>query len=258
MLQGIWTLRYFCLALAKHDLKDRYRRSILGIAWSLIKPTGMTLVLTLVFTNVFEISMREYAPFLFVGLIVWQFFTEAMLQGCNSFHLGGTYLRVRPVPIAIFPLRVVLSAGTHALIGLLAATLIVWWLQGIAQPWALLSLVPGIVILAVTAWSLACICGILFTIFSDAQQIAEISLQALFYATPVIYTPQALHKTGWLAWLVECNPFASLLDLIRRPLLHGELPSAACVLIALAFMSASVCVAWWSLRRIERNLVLWL
>jgi lipopolysaccharide transport system permease protein len=258
MLRSIWTLRYFCLALAKHDLKDRYRRSILGIAWSLIKPAGMTLVLTLVFTNVFQISMREYAPFLFVGLIVWQFFTESVLQGCNSFHLGGTYLRVTPLPIAIFPLRVVLNAGTHALIGLLAATLAVWWLQGLAHPWALLSLVPGLMILAVTAWSLACICGILFTIFSDAQQIAEISLQALFYATPVIYTPETLHKSGWLAWLVECNPFASLLDLIRQPLLHGEPPSASCVLIALAFMCASCCIAWWSLRRIERNLVLWL
>ena len=47
---------------------------------------------TLVFTNVFQISMRAYAPFLFVGLIVWQFFTESVLQGCNSFQLGGTYL----------------------------------------------------------------------------------------------------------------------------------------------------------------------
>jgi lipopolysaccharide transport system permease protein len=257
MLRGIWALRYFCLALVKHDLKDRYRRSILGIAWSLIKPTGMTLVLTLVFTNVFQIDVREYAPFLFVGLIVWQFFTESMLQGCNSFHLGGTYLRVRPVPIAIFPLRVVLNAGTHALIGLMAAILIVLGLQGIAHPWALLSLIPAL-ILAVTAWSLAAICGILFTIFSDAQQIAEISLQALFYATPVIYTEETLHKTGWLAWLVTCNPFASMLDLIRQPLLHGQPPSPTCILIALTFMSASACVAWWSLRRIEKNLVLWL
>ncbi len=258
MLRGIWSLRYFCVALVKHDLKDRYRRSILGIAWSLIKPAGMTLVLTLVFTNVFQIGTREYASFLFVGLIAWQFFTESILQGCNSFHLGATYLRVRPVPIAIFPLRVVLNAGTHGLIGLLAATLIIGWLQGIAHPWALLSLIPGLVILAVTAWSLAAICGILFTIFSDAQQIAEISLQALFYATPVIYTQETLRKTGWLAWLVECNPFTSLLDLIRRPILRGEAPPTESILIALAFMTVSAGLACWSLRRIERNLVLWL
>lgn len=258
MLRGIWSLRYFCLALARHDLSERYRRSILGIAWSLIKPAGMTVVLTLVFTNVFQISVREYAPYLFVGLIVWQFFTESVLQGCNAFLLGGTYLRVRRLPIAVFPLRVVLSAGTHGLIGLAAATLIVWQMHGLDEPAALFALLPGILILAVTAWSLASICGILFTLFSDTQQIAEISLQALFYATPVIYLPRTLHRAGALAWLVECNPFASLLELIRRPLLHGECPSAECYLIALGFMCGCCLAACWSLRRIERNLMLWL
>ncbi|HZZ78932.1 MAG TPA: ABC transporter permease [Gemmataceae bacterium] len=257
MLRNVWTLRFFCLALAKHDIRERYRRSILGIAWSLIRPAGMTLMLTLVFSNVFAVPVREYAPYLFVGLIVWQFFSESILQGCNSFNLGATYLRVRPVPIAIFPLRVVLSAGLHALIGLSTATLAIAWLHGL-EPMALLTLAPTLVILAITAWSLACICGILFTLFSDAQQMAEISLQALFYATPVIYLPQTWQGSGWLAWIIRCNPFSSLLELVRTPLLHGEMPDGSALAIALAFMVVSCGIAWCSLRRIERNLVLWL
>jgi lipopolysaccharide transport system permease protein len=251
-------LRYFCLTLAKHDLKDRYRRSILGIAWSLIKPAGMTTILSLVFTNVFHVAVEEYAPFLFLGIITWQFLNESVVQGCNSFRLGSTYLRVRPVPIAIFPLRIVLSAGVHALIGLCAATLAIWYLKGIDNGFVLLSLVPTLLILTITAWSLACICGILFTLFSDTQQIAEITLQALFYATPVIYLPESLHPSGWLHRLVELNPFASFLELIRRPLLHGELPSVHAYLIALSFMSVASCIAWLSLRSVEKRIVLWL
>jgi lipopolysaccharide transport system permease protein len=256
MLREIWRLRYFCLALAKHDLKDRYRRSVLGIAWSLLKPAGMTVILTLVFSSVFQVSIREYAPFLFLGIIAWQFVTESILQGCNSFRLGSTYLRVRPIPIAIFPLRIVLSAGTHGLIGLVAAGLVIWFCQGIDHPLALLSLIPAAMIFTITAWSLACICGILHTAFSDTQQIAEITLQALFYATPVIYVPESLHQASWLHLLVECNPFASLLELIRKPLLQGELPSGHAVLIALAFMSVVSGVAWLSLRRVESRMVL--
>src|SRR5437016_19325 len=110
MLREVWNLRHFWLALAKHDLRDRYRRSILGIGWSLIKPAGMTFILTLVFANVFNVPATEYAPFLLLGIITWQFLNESVVQGCNSFRLGNTYLRVRPVPIAIFPLRIVLSA----------------------------------------------------------------------------------------------------------------------------------------------------
>ncbi len=258
MLRDIWSLRHFWLALARHDLKDRYRRSVLGIAWSLLKPAGMTLILTLVFTNVFHVAVHEYAPFLFLGIITWQFLNESVVQGCNSFRLGSTYLRVRPLPIAIFPLRVVLSAGIHALIGLAAAVLAIWYLKGIDNPLALLSLVPTLMVLAITAWSLACISGVLHTLFSDTQQIAEISLQALFYATPVIYLPESLHPSGWLYTLVQCNPFASFLELIREPLLHGELPSAHAAAVALAFMSVASSAAWFCLRRVERRMVLWL
>jgi lipopolysaccharide transport system permease protein len=258
MLRDVWMLRYFWLALARHDLKDRYRRSILGIGWSLIKPAGMTLILTLVFSNVFHMAVEEYAPFLFLGIITWQFLNESVAQGCNSFRLGSTYLRVRPVPIAIFPLRIVLSAGIHALIGLGAAILLVWYLKGIDKPFALLALLPALVVLAVTAWALACICGILHTIFSDTQQISEITLQALFYATPVIYLPESLHPTGWLHRLIACNPFAALLELVRQPLLHGELPSGHAIAIALMFMCVVGCLAWFCLCRVQRRMVLWL
>ncbi|MBI1831512.1 MAG: ABC transporter permease [Planctomycetes bacterium] len=258
MLREIWTLRHFWLALAKHDLKDRYRRSFLGIGWSLIKPAGMTLILTLVFANVFQVPAAEYAPFLFVGLVAWQFLNESIVQGCNAFRLANTYLRVRPVPIAIFPLRVVLSAGVHALIGLGAAIGVIAALHGFGSLGVLWTLAPALAILAVTAWGLACLCGILNTVFSDTQQVAEIALQALFYATPVIYLPESLHPSGWLATLVGCNPFAAYLELIRQPLLHGEFASVHAFLIALAFMAVTSAAAWCAIRTVEGRLVLWL
>jgi lipopolysaccharide transport system permease protein len=257
-LREIWSLRHFWLALAKHDLKDRYRHSFLGIAWSLIKPAGMTLILTLVFTSVFNIPIQEYAPFLFLGLITWQFLQESVIQGCNAFRLGNTYLRVRPVPIAIFPLRIVLSAGFHALIGLGAALVAVACLKGFADPFSLLALAPALIILAITAWSLACICGILHTLYSDTQQMAEITLQALFYATPVIYLPESLYPSGWLHTLVQCNPFASHLELVRRPLLYGDLPGGHAVAMSLTFMGVAGVIAWCSVCRVERRMVLWL
>jgi len=258
MLCEVWSLRHFWLALAKHDLNERYRRSFIGIGWSLIKPAGMTCILTLVFANVFQVPAIEYAPFLFVGLVAWQFLSESIVQGCNAFRLANTYLRVRPVPIGIFPLRVVLSAGIHALIGFGAAIGVIAVLHGFESLGALWALVPAFAILTVTAWGLACICGIVNTLYSDTQQIAEISLQALFYATPVIYLPESLHSSGWLSTLVWCNPFAAYLELIRRPMLHGELPSAHACMLAVAFMAIAATTAWLAIRCVERRLALWL
>lgn len=258
MLRQIWDLRFFCAELARHDLKDRYRRSVLGLAWSLIKPASMTLILTVIFTHVFDATVLDYAPFLFVGIITWQFFTESMVQGCNAFRLGNTYLRLRPVPIAIFPLRVILSAGLHALIGLAAAIIAIACIRGFEQPLALLALVPAFCILAVTAWSLACICGVLHALYADTQQIVEIGLQGLFYATPVLYSTDSLRSAGWLHWVVEFNPFAAMIEMVRRPLLMSEIPDAHVYMVALIFMTASATAACLTLRRAENRIMLWL
>lgn len=258
MLREIWSLRYFCFALAKHDLKERYRRSVLGIAWSLLKPAAITFILTFVFSNVFSVAVSEYVPFLFLGLVLWQFLTESMTQGCNAFRLGHTYLRLCPLPMAIFPLRVVLLAGVQASIALSAAIVCIACMQGSVSVTALVAIVPGLVIFVIVAWSLACIAGILHTFFSDTQPILEISLQVLFYVTPIIYLPESVQPTGWLAQLMRCNPFAAMLELIRRPLLHGDLPDVASFVIALTFALGVAGIAWLTLRRVERRLVLWL
>jgi lipopolysaccharide transport system permease protein len=258
MFGEIWQLRFFCVALAQHDLKERYRRSILGIAWSLLKPAAMTFILTAIFSNVFNVSVLEYGPFLFLGIVTWQFLSESITQGCSAFRLGATHLRLRPVPMAIFPLRVALSAGTHALIALIGVAFFLGGMQGWPAPLALLSLLLALAILLVAAWSLACIAAILHTIFSDTQQIAEISLQALFYATPIIYTPESLRESGWLSWIVQCNPFAALLELVRQPLLHGAPPSGTALVVSLMFAMMLATIACLGLRSVERRLVLWL
>ena len=89
----IWKLRYFWLSIVNNDLHNRYRRSFLGIGWSLARPLGMTAVFCLIFGNLFGIPIEEYAPFVLVGLTSWQFFTETILMGCHTFRAGAAYIR---------------------------------------------------------------------------------------------------------------------------------------------------------------------
>ncbi|MBI2803464.1 MAG: ABC transporter permease [Planctomycetes bacterium] len=257
-LAEIWRLRHFWLALAQQDIKDRYRRSVVGIAWSLIKPAVTTLIIAGVFTSVFDVAWDTFAPFLFFGLITWQFLTESILQGCNAFRQANTFIRVRPIPLAIFPLRVVLSAGIHWLIGLSAAIATILAFHGTANPMALFMLFSALILLGITAWSLACICATLCVRYSDTQQVAEISLQVLFYATPVIYLPESLQQAGWLHVVVSCNPFTAFLEMVRRPILQGECPSVSAMTIALAFTAVVASLAWTLLNRVEKRLPLWL
>ena len=107
------------MALVRIDLKNRYRRSLLGVGWSLLHPILMTIVLCTVFGQFFHRGdLKTYAPFLLSGLIFWNFITTAMNQGCLCFFLGESYIRQHPAPLAIYPLRTTLGAGIHFGIGL--------------------------------------------------------------------------------------------------------------------------------------------
>src|SRR5205807_815956 len=112
-LRRVVQLRCFWLALVRNDLNTRYRHSNLGIAWSLARPIGMTIVLTTVFTNAFDVAVADYVPFVFLGIAVWHFLVQSMMLGCSTFKTAAPYILQQPLPLAIFPLRTVLGVGTH-------------------------------------------------------------------------------------------------------------------------------------------------
>ena len=257
-LQRVIALRYFCLALVRNDLQNRYRRSFLGIAWSLARPIGMTIVLCTVFTHAFNLALEEYAPFLFVSIALWHFLVESMVAGCNTFKLGASYIRQQPIPLLVFPLRTVLGAGVHTSLALGLALLLIAYFRGLPSLPVLASVVPGLAVLLLLAVALATLLGILHTHFPDTQHLLEIALQGLFYLTPVMYRPDVLADRGRLSDLLACNPFAAVLELIRRPLVAGLYPEPAHCVNALAFLAVVGGLAWICLRRFERDLVFWI
>src|SRR5260221_10868882 len=105
---AIWNCRYFWMSLVRMDLRTRYRRSVLGMGWSLLNPIAMTAILCTVFSTLFNQSVRDYAPFLFAGLATWNYLMTATLQGCQCFFQGESYIRQHPAPLAVYPLRTAL------------------------------------------------------------------------------------------------------------------------------------------------------
>ncbi|MCI0738606.1 MAG: ABC transporter permease [Gemmataceae bacterium] len=257
-LLGIWRLRYFWLSLVRNDLNNRYSRSFLGIGWSLVRPLAMTAVFCVVFAHLFQVNWREYAPFVLLGLTVWQFLTETILNGCDAFTRAAPYIRQQCVPMAIFPLRTVLGAGFHAIIALGLAVVLVWWVKGIDVAVVVCSLVPAVVLLFFLGWFLAIVCGVLHTHFYDTRHILEIGLQIMFYLTPILYHPDSLPEQRHLLWWLEWNPLTAVLEIVRRPVLWGEWPLLVHYQMSLVLLGSAAALAVWSLRRRQRTLVFWI
>ncbi len=254
-LAAIWQCRYFWLSLVRIDLRSRYKRSALGIVWSLLHPIAMTIVLCTVFHRMFGMDIRQYGPFLFAGITFWNFFSTVVLQGCQCLYMGESYIRQHPAPLGIYPLRTLLGAAFHFLLAL--AVVVVFSVIVNPEkfnPVALLTVIPSIVLLLVLGWSLAVLTGFINVYFPDTQHLTEVGLQILFYMTPILYTPEMLRKKG-LAWLVDYNPVSAFLELIRLPIVSGEVPSLSTVFVAVVFVVLATAAASLTLKRLQKHLI---
>jgi homopolymeric O-antigen transport system permease protein len=256
--ERIWQLRYFWFSLVKIDLRARYRRSMLGIGWSLVRPLAMCTVLCIVFSKIFNTDVVEYGPYLLLGLAVWQFLIEAAIGGCTCFMVAANYIRQQPLPLAIFPLRTVLGAGFHGLIAMGVAVLLILVLRGPANLITLPTLAISVVLIFLLGWLMAILAGLLHAHFPDTQHLLEIGFQILFYLTPVMYPASVLEGRGRIAWVISMNPVTYFLDMVRRPLLTGELPPLQVYLVAAGTVGVLALLAYLMLRRLERTLVFWL
>jgi ABC-type polysaccharide/polyol phosphate export permease len=254
-LKAIWKCRYFWLSLVQMDLYTRYRRSVLGMGWSLLQPLAMTAILCLVFKGLMQEDLGSFGPYVLTGLATWNFFLGCVLQGCQCLYRSESYIRQYPAPLAIYPLRTALGCMIHFLIALGMVIVLAWCAQGFGNVATLVALVPALLLLLLLGWSLAVLTGIGNVYFQDTQHLAEIGFQLLFYATPIIYRKSILVNNGF-GWVVQCNPLVAVLDLVRLPILEGgQWPDPLSVVMATGTVLLLTGAAVFTLVQNERQLV---
>jgi ABC-type polysaccharide/polyol phosphate export permease len=256
-LASIWQCRYFWMSLVKMDLRTRYRRSVLGMGWSLLNPIAMTIILCTVFHVLFKQQVREYAPYLLAGLVTWDYILAATLHGTQCFFLGESYIRQHPAPLAIYPLRTALGVTVHFLFALLVALVVSWYFNGIGSAASMLSLIPTVFLLFLFTWALAMLAGLATVHFQDTQHLSEVGFRILFYATPIMYRAEQLEGSR-LAMVLKYNPLVSILQLIRDPIEKHQVPSLEAYAIACTTIFLTALLAYTALARLQRRLIFYL
>lgn len=256
-LRAVWTFRHFWLSLVRMDLRQKYRRSVLGMGWSLVHPIAMAAVFCVVFKDLMKVSdWRAYGCYLLGGFAVWDFLRNSLLSGCTTFVRNESYIRQCPLPYGIYPLRTVMGTAIHFMIALGVVLAMVVVLQPlhpktheVVRVWSgIPAAVPGILLAFVFAWSIATLAAFATIYFHDTQHLCEVGAQLLFFLTPLMYQREVLDAKG-LGWVVDLNPVNVYLELIRMPLTLGETPTAVlyaqgCAISAVALGLAFGTVAW--------------
>ncbi len=254
-LGAIWRCRYFWLSLVKMDLRTRYRGSVLGIGWSLLHPIFMTIILCIVFGQLFTAGdFTRFAPYLMAGLTFWAYLSAMTVTGCHCFFSGEAYIRQYPAPMAIYPLRTALAGGFHFLLALILVIILGGVMHGYHSIWPLLTLVPTCALLLIMGWSLAALFGLANVRFRDTSYLSEVLLQIVFYMTPVMY-PRDLLENKHVGWLIDINPLVPFLNLLRDPVVDGRVPAGTTVLAATCVTACLALLASLALRSQERRLI---
>jgi len=203
------------------SIKTRYKRSLLGVAWTLLNPLLMMIVLTLVFSNLFKFTLVHYPVYVLSGLIAWNFFSSATIQAMQGMIMSGGLLNRIYVPKSVFTVSA-LGTGLvnlgFSIIPLLAIALIL----GVRMNLALLVMPVAVLLLAFFVLGMGLILASAAVYFADMLPVYEVILTLWMYATPIIYPPEVL-PPKWL-WLFKLNPMYHLVQIFRRPIYEGVVP----------------------------------
>lgn len=256
-LSGIWDARYFWNHLAFADLRSRWRRSFFGVLWSLIQPLGMTLLLAVVFSKMFNTDITTYAPYILSGILVWDFIVANVTGGSLAFVQADAYIKQCRHPLAIYTLRTVLSS----LIVLMLASISLFAWSAIVLPqnigWSWLVALTIFPVLAMIAWPLATLLAYIGVRFRDVPHAMGLVMQALWFISPV-YFEVKMFRAGGLGALVDYNPIYHVLQLVRAPLLAGEYPTSTNYLFSFATALVFASLAWLVGRKAERKVIFYL
>lgn len=211
------------LLLGLQDMKQRYRRSVLGPFWITIATGAMATALGFLYSMLFDIPTAEFLPHVTVGLIMWTFISGCLKEGALIFIDNEGLIKQLPAAISVHVYRLVWRQLLF-----LAHNMIIWVALIIIFPrhlgWEVLLAIPALTLLVLNGAWVSMFFGIVATRFRDVAPLLEALTQLLFYVTPIVWTVRTLEEQGGdgiegPARLVELNPLFHYLEIVRGPLI---------------------------------------
>ena len=232
--------------LVSRDIKARYKRSALGLGWTMLHPLLSMLVLTLVFSNVFRFSVDNYAVYILCGLVLWNFFSTTTTHAMTQMTWGGGLLSRIYLPKAVFAASSI-GTGLVNLALALVPLLVIAVLSGVSLHWSLLVLPGAVALTAMFALGVGLLLSALGVYYTDVINMYEIILMLWFYLTPIIYPLSVLPPL--VARFVLLNPMYTFLEMFRAPIYQGQLPAVEVLALGVLWSLASLTIGWWVFTR---------
>jgi ABC-type polysaccharide/polyol phosphate export permease len=240
-LRGLWQYRDLVFQLVRRDVVARYKRSALGIAWTMIQPLGMMLILTVVFSRLFN-QVANYPVFVLSGLIAWTFFSQTTLASVRQMVWGEPLLHRIYLPRSVFCVASIGTGLVNLVLSFIPLVLIALIL-GTRIQFPILFIPVAMLMLAAFSLGFSLILATLALSFPDVVEMYQVLLTAWMYLTPIIYPRSMITgKLGQTA--LSLNPLLYLVEVFRAPIYEGRFPDALTLGVAGALSLVVLVVGW--------------
>lgn len=231
-------------SLTSRDFKLKYRRSILGVLWSILNPLLIMIVMTSVFTLLLRVQPTgmPFAVYYITGSTLYNFFTEATSGSMSSILGNSSLIKKVYIPKYMFPLEKCMFAFINMLFSMIAVVLVFGFYiitdpQEVSLHWTIFLIFIPMIFTFLFSVGVSLILSALTVFFRDMLHLWGVIITIWLYMTPIIYPVEILQNSG-LTWIVKLNPLYYFIDSFRQLMILGTIPSLTNFLVS--FLSCLV------------------
>ncbi len=240
-LKQAYHYRYLISQLLRRDIVTRYKRSFLGIGWTMLNPLGTMIVLSIAFSQLFKMT-EGYPAYVLSGLIAWNFFSQTTNASMVNLVWGGGLLQRIYLPRTSFALAAIGTGIVNTVLTIIPL-IIVMLILGVPIRVTFLFFPIPLFLLALFSLGFGLILSTLAVYFPDVAEMYQIILTAWMYLTPIIYPEEILPEN--IHFIISTfNPMYSLVKLFRIPIYYGRMPTANEFVLPLILAIVVFIVGW--------------
>ena len=239
--------------LVARDIKIKYRRSVLGVLWTVLNPLFMMIILSIVFSNLFKFDIENYPVYILSGQVIYNFFSESTTSAMSAILDNAALLKKVYIPKYLF----VMSRVVSSIINILAshcALLIVMIAIKVELHWTIVLFPIPILLLVLFCFGLGLVLSVVTVKFRDIMHLYGVFVTGLMYLTPVIYALSLL--PSWLYKIVLLNPITNYLIIYRDVMINGIIPGLSSVLIGLVEGVVMLLLGLWLFAKKQDSFIL--
>ena len=254
-VENFMQYQFLLSELVKKGIKLKYRRSYLGIVWSLLEPLLTMIVLTIVFGTLYGNTDKTFPVYILTGRLLYSFFSQATKAALKSIRQNSAMIKKVYVPKYLYPLSSVLFNYVIFLISLVVLAL-VSIILGVKPTHYLWQAAVALILILFIAYGCGMILATIGVFFRDMEYLWSVALMMIMYTCAIFYYPSKLLKSGW-AWILKYNPLYCVIDIFRCAV-FGQPMNMQYVAYAVVFAVGSMLIGLLCFKKKQDDFILYI